>query len=103
MNKYILVLSLILICGCLESTTTVDGKPVKVINDRNGKPYVVQFIDQNSGKVLYSKNINTDPSLENKIVYNSQIPYMYIGVSILVIIVIYIVLKIWKLGKDEGE
>lgn len=103
MNKYIAVLSLILICGCLENTTTIDGKPVNVIKDKNGNPYVIQYIDENTGKLLYSKSVNTDPNVLDKIVYSTQIPYMYIGASTIILIIIYLALRIWKLGKDEGE
>jgi len=103
MIKYISILAILLICGCLESTTTIDGKPVNIIKDKNGNPYVIQYIDSNTGKTLYSKNVNSDPTIVDKIVYNNQIPYVYIVASIVIIIIIYLALRIWKLGKDEGE
>jgi hypothetical protein len=102
MNKYITILSLILICGCLGDTASVDGHPVNIIKDKNGNPIVIQYIDETTGKTLYSKNVNSDPSIEKKIIYTSQIPYTYIVFAILIII-IYLVLRIWKLGKDEGD
>jgi hypothetical protein len=103
MNKYIIIASLLLICGCIGDTTTINGNPVKIINDKNGHPVVIQYFDANTGKMLYSKNVNSDPSIIKQITYTSSIPYMYVLIPIALIIVIYLIIRVWKLGKDEGE
>ena len=129
MNKFLCVIAMfVVITNCVASQNDMpqlNEKNVKITREKIGDITILHFIDPNTGKEIYTKNVTPSPTKPG-IITTSTIEHTttidkptttsepltlstptlnqpYFKYSVIIVTLIIVAIIIWQLGKDNTK